>query len=49
MNKALKGLGIITTIAMLFVLIGGALVTKTGSGMGRGDLGRFATEAYSRL
>ncbi|MDA7026331.1 heme A synthase [Bacillus sp. CLL-7-23] len=36
MNKALKGLGIITTIAMLFVLIGGALVTKTGSGMGCG-------------
>ena len=36
MNKALKALGIITTIAMLFVLIGGALVTKTGSGMGCG-------------
>ncbi|MGR3206361.1 COX15/CtaA family protein [Bacillus glycinifermentans] len=36
MNKALKWLGIITTIAMLFVLIGGALVTKTGSGMGCG-------------
>lgn len=36
MNKGLKVLSIAANIAMLFVLIGGALVTKTGSGMGCG-------------
>lgn len=36
MNRALKSLGIFTTFVMLLVLIGGALVTKTGSGMGCG-------------
>lgn len=37
MHKALKWFAIITTIGLLFVLIGGALVTKTGSGAGCGD------------
>ncbi|MCA1029926.1 heme A synthase [Bacillus timonensis] len=37
MQRALKWLAVITTIGMLFVLIGGALVTKTESGMGCGD------------
>ncbi|MFD1735674.1 heme A synthase [Bacillus salitolerans] len=37
MYKALKGFAILTTIGMLFVLIGGALVTKTESGAGCGD------------
>lgn len=36
MNKSLKWLAVATTIGMLFVLLGGALVTKTGSGMGCG-------------
>lgn len=36
MNKALKALGVLTTFVMLIVLIGGALVTKTGSGQGCG-------------
>ncbi|NSL50740.1 COX15/CtaA family protein [Calidifontibacillus erzurumensis] len=36
MNKGLKILSVASTIVMLFVLIGGALVTKTGSGMGCG-------------
>ncbi|SDJ75012.1 COX15/CtaA family protein [Sediminibacillus albus] len=36
MIKFLKILSIISTITMIFVLIGGALVTKTGSGMGCG-------------
>ncbi|CAM3693831.1 COX15/CtaA family protein [Mesobacillus zeae] len=36
MNRSLKWLAVITTIGMLFVLIGGALVTKTASGMGCG-------------
>ncbi|ASB52954.1 Heme A synthase [Bacillus velezensis] len=36
MNKALKALGVLTTFVMLVVLIGGALVTKTGSGLGCG-------------
>lgn len=34
--KLLKGLSILTSIGMLFVLLGGALVTKTESGMGCG-------------
>ncbi|GGJ54799.1 cytochrome c oxidase assembly protein subunit 15 [Anoxybacillus voinovskiensis] len=36
MQRTLKWFAVVTTIAMLFVLIGGALVTKTGSGMGCG-------------
>lgn len=37
MLKTLKWLSVTTTIGMVFVLIGGALVTKTGSGDGCGD------------
>ncbi|MBM7659505.1 cytochrome c oxidase assembly protein subunit 15 [Bacillus mesophilus] len=37
MNKGLKWFAIITTIGMLLVLLGGALVTKTESGAGCGD------------
>lgn len=36
MQRSLKWLAIAATIGMIFVLIGGALVTKTGSGMGCG-------------
>lgn len=36
MRHLLKWLAVLTTIVMLFVLIGGALVTKTGSSMGCG-------------
>lgn len=36
MKSSLKWLGVLTTIVMLFILIGGALVTKTDSGMGCG-------------
>ncbi|NRD78742.1 heme A synthase [Bacillus sp. BRMEA1] len=36
MQRSLKWLAVATTIGMIFVLIGGALVTKTGSGMGCG-------------
>ncbi|MBS4172384.1 heme A synthase [Bacillus sp. FJAT-49736] len=36
MHRGLKWLAILTTLGMLFVLIGGALVTKTDSGMGCG-------------
>lgn len=36
MKRSLKWLAVFTTIGMLFVLIGGALVTKTESGMGCG-------------
>ncbi|WP_210363685.1 heme A synthase [Bacillus sp. REN3] len=36
MKKSLKWLAVATTIGMLFVLLGGALVTKTDSGMGCG-------------
>jgi heme a synthase len=36
LRKSLKWLAVLTTIGMLFVLIGGALVTKTGSGLGCG-------------
>jgi len=36
LQRTLKWFAVVTTIAMLFVLIGGALVTKTGSGMGCG-------------
>ncbi|MGE8206765.1 COX15/CtaA family protein [Heyndrickxia sp. NPDC080065] len=36
MRRGLKWLAILTTLGMLFVLIGGALVTKTGSSMGCG-------------
>jgi heme a synthase len=37
LHKALKWFAVITTIGMLFVLLGGALVTKTDSGAGCGD------------
>lgn len=37
MRRGLKWFAVITTLGMLFVLIGGALVTKTGSGAGCGD------------
>ncbi|MEH7501660.1 heme A synthase [Neobacillus drentensis] len=36
MRRSLKWLAVATTIGMIFILIGGALVTKTGSGMGCG-------------
>jgi len=36
MKRSLKWLAVLTTIGMLFVLLGGALVTKTDSGMGCG-------------
>jgi heme a synthase len=36
LQRTLKWFAVLTTIAMLFVLIGGALVTKTESGMGCG-------------
>lgn len=36
-SKALKYLAVITTLVMLLVLLGGALVTKTGSGAGCGQ------------
>lgn len=35
-KRSLKWLAILTTIGMLFILLGGALVTKTDSGMGCG-------------
>ena len=35
-NKYLKGLAIASTVGMLLILLGGALVTKTDSGMGCG-------------
>ena len=37
MIRALKWLSIVSTIGMFFILLGGALVTKTDSGMGCGD------------
>jgi heme a synthase len=36
LRRSLKWFAVATTIGMFFVLIGGALVTKTGSGMGCG-------------
>src|SRR5690625_2869025 len=33
----IKWLSVVSTIGMLFILLGGALVTKTGSGMGCGS------------
>lgn len=36
MRRSLKWFAVATTIGMIFILIGGALVTKTGSGMGCG-------------
>ncbi|MGG3736417.1 COX15/CtaA family protein [Aeribacillus pallidus] len=36
MRRYLKWFAVLTTIGMIFVLLGGALVTKTGSGMGCG-------------
>lgn len=37
MIRTLKWLSVVSTIGMFFILLGGALVTKTGSGMGCGD------------
>jgi cytochrome c oxidase assembly protein subunit 15 len=37
MHRALKWFAVVTTIGMLLVLLGGALVTKTESGAGCGD------------
>ena len=37
MIKTLKSLSVVSTIGMLFILLGGALVTKTGSGAGCGS------------
>ncbi|WP_066318022.1 heme A synthase [Bacillus sp. FJAT-29814] len=36
MQRSLKWLAVATTIGMILILLGGALVTKTGSGMGCG-------------
>ncbi len=36
MRRSLKWFAVLTTIGMLFILLGGALVTKTDSGMGCG-------------
>jgi len=36
LQRSLKWLAVATTIVMIFILLGGALVTKTGSGMGCG-------------
>ncbi|WP_071395467.1 COX15/CtaA family protein [Bacillus tuaregi] len=36
MHRSLKWFSVLTTIGMLFILLGGALVTKTESGMGCG-------------
>ena len=36
MHRSLKWFSVFTTIGMLFILLGGALVTKTDSGMGCG-------------
>ena len=36
MKKSLKWFAVLTSIGMLFVLLGGALVTKTNSGLGCG-------------
>lgn len=36
LTRALKWFSVLTTIGMLFILLGGALVTKTDSGMGCG-------------
>lgn len=36
MIRTLKSLSVVSTIGMLFILLGGALVTKTGSGAGCG-------------
>lgn len=37
MIRTLKWLGVVSTIGMFFILLGGALVTKTDSGAGCGD------------
>ena len=36
MKKSLKWFSLMTTVGMVFILLGGALVTKTDSGMGCG-------------
>ncbi|QGH34393.1 heme A synthase [Gracilibacillus salitolerans] len=47
MMKFLKFLSILSTLAMVFVLVGGALVTKTGSGMGCGANWPFCYGTWS--
>ena len=37
MIRIIKWLAVVSTIGMIFILLGGALVTKTGSGAGCGD------------
>src|SRR5690625_2625821 len=37
MLRTLKSLAVVSLIGMIFILMGGALVTKTGSGAGCGD------------
>src|SRR5690625_632306 len=37
MIRTLKSLGIVSSLGMLFILLGGALVTKTDSGAGCGE------------
>src|SRR5699024_4060270 len=37
MIRTLKSLGVVSSLGMLFILLGGALVTKTDSGAGCGD------------
>ncbi|RYG74046.1 heme A synthase [Lentibacillus lipolyticus] len=37
MLRTLKLLSVVSTLGMIFVLVGGALVTKTGSGLGCGE------------
>lgn len=37
MIRTIKWLATVSTIGMIFILLGGALVTKTDSGMGCGD------------
>ncbi|MGP4040428.1 COX15/CtaA family protein [Gracilibacillus sp. D59] len=45
--KFLKYLSVLSTLAMIFVLVGGALVTKTESGMGCGANWPFCYGAWS--
>ncbi|SFM00619.1 cytochrome c oxidase assembly protein subunit 15 [Gracilibacillus orientalis] len=47
MMKLLKCLSILSTLVMVFVLVGGSLVTKTGSGMGCGANWPFCYGTWS--
>jgi heme a synthase len=46
LQRSLKWLAVATTIGMIVVLIGGALVTKTGSGMGCGRSWPLCHDAF---